>query len=105
MPTTRKATPRRRRHPGRRQILVGPYQLPVKISGVDRDLAEEHWYQHERGYVYQRPFINGKRPVRWLHKVIAQRMCGSAKPPKLVRFKNGQQLDCRRQNLIIVRTT
>lgn len=92
----------KKRFAGRRNLRVGP-GLAVLLSPEDVDLAAEHWYQHSCGYAYQRLYAPGekvKRPVRWLHHVIAARVLNGKPKPRLVRFKDGARLNCRRDNLV-----
>ena len=92
--------------PNRRVLTVGRDKMRVLLSPEDADLARECWYPHQEGYVHQRPHAVGttKRPIRWLHRVIADRMAAAAgdPPAKRIRFIDGQRLNCQRDNLRLI---
>ena len=86
-------------------VKAGKDFLKVKLDPCDRDLAKVNWFTHQAGYACRRTgwkIIDGKRrrPIVFLHKVIAQRM-NDGVATRFVKFKNGARLDCRRSNLVI----
>ena len=73
----------------------------VKIDGPTTELKERSWEIHSNGYVVCRETIRvGTTSVRkstYLHRLIME-----PGREQRVRFRNGNPLDCREENLYVV---